>query len=166
MDLIVSFPILLIVTMMQVAGISRLPLVHGTADMTLLVLIAWGIHSRSRFAWIWAIVGGILLSLFSAISWPIIVIPYSIILFLAQLLHGRFWNSPILAMLLVTIFGTLFVQLVTAIVLFIADIPIDFYVAFFEIIIPSILLNLILALPVFFVIKDISRLIYHQVENE
>lgn len=152
--------------MLQVAGISRLPLVHGTADLTLLVLIAWGIHSRSRFAWMWAIVGGAFIGIFSQVNWLAIVIPYFVILVFTQLLHGRFWNSPILAMLLVTIFGTMIAQFATMLVLFFMEIPISFNLAFSEIILPSIFLNLILALPVFFMVRDLSRWIYPQVENE
>jgi hypothetical protein len=46
------------------------------------------------------------------------------------------------------------------------DIPMDFALAIEAIIIPSLILNIILALPVFIVIKDISRWVYPMVVNE
>lgn len=151
--------------MLQVAIISRFPLIHGAADLSMLVMIAWGIHSHSRFAWIWAVVGGLVISLYSKISWLAIIPPYLIVIVVTQLLHGRFWNSPILAMLLMTIIGSFMCGIIAIIALLFMDIPIDFKLALNEIIIPSVFLNLILALPVFFLVKDLSRWIYPQVEN-
>jgi hypothetical protein len=46
------------------------------------------------------------------------------------------------------------------------DIQVNFTLAFEAIIIPSLILNLILALPVFILVKDISQWIYPAVENE
>ena len=42
-------------------------------------------------------------SFVSAVPWFAIIIPYIVVALSAQLLHGRFWQSPILAMLLITI---------------------------------------------------------------
>jgi len=166
MDLVIAIPVFILTAMLQVAGISRLPLIHGTADLSLLVLIAWGIHSRSSLAWVWAIIAGIVNVFYSQVNWLAIILPYTVILVITRLFHGRFWNSPILVMLLMTIIGSILVQATTLLVLFFQEIPFNLNQAFSEIMLPSIFLNLILALPVYFLVKDLSFRLYPQVENE
>jgi cell shape-determining protein MreD len=166
MDIIIAFPVLLFTILLQVTAISRLPLVHGTADLVLLTLIAWGIHTKKNNAWIWALIGGLILSIFTAVPWMAVLIPYIVISLSAQLLHGRFWQSPILAMLLITILGTFMVQLTTMSVLNFNDIPVNFTLAMESITFPSLILNLILALPIYVMVKDVSQWVYPMMENE
>jgi hypothetical protein len=166
MDMLIAVPVFLLSAMLQVTAISRIPLIHGTADLSMLILIAWGIHSRSRFAWLWAIVGGIIMSIFSRVTWLAIIIPYAAVIVITRLLHGRFWDSPILAMLIMTISGSFLFEAAALIALLFMDIAFDFNIAFSEIILPSIFLNLLLAFPVYFLLKDLARWIYPQVENE
>jgi cell shape-determining protein MreD len=166
MDTIIGIPVLFITLLIQITAVSRLPLVHGTADLVMLTLTAWGIHTKKNNVWIWALIGGLMTSFVSAVPWLAVIIPYIVVALSAHLLHGRFWQSPILAMLLITIFGTFVVQLTTVSVLNFKDIQVNFTLAFEAIIIPSLILNLILALPVFILVKDISQWIYPAVENE
>ncbi len=166
MDIIIGLPVLFITLLIQITAVSRLPLVHGTADLVMLTLIAWGIHTKSNNAWIWALIGGLMTSFVSAVPWLAVIIPYIVVALSAQLLHGRFWQSPILAMLLITIFGTFVVQLTAMSALNFQDISINFPLALEAIIIPSLILNLFLALPIFILVKDISRWVYPTVENE
>ena len=51
MGALAAFPVLIITLMLQLAIISRLPLLHGTADLMLLVLVAWALQERVRTAW-------------------------------------------------------------------------------------------------------------------
>ena len=166
MEFIIAIPVFILTAMLQSTSISRLPLIHGTADLSLLVLIAWGIHSRSNSAWIFAIIAGFIISFFSQVTWLAMVFPYLFIILITRLLHGKFWNSPLLAMLLMSIIGSMLVHLATVMSLFFEEISINLNQAFSEIMLPSVFLNLLLALPVFFLVKDLLRWIHPQVENE
>lgn len=166
MDTLIAIPILFLTLLIQVTAVSRLPLLHGTADLVLLTLIAWGICTKTNNAWTWALIGGLMTSFVSAVPGLAVIIPYIVVAFLAQLLHGRLWQSPILAMLLVTILGSFVVQLTTMVFLNSNDIPLNFALALEAIIIPSLILNLFLSLPVYLLIKDISQWIYPVVEYE
>jgi rod shape-determining protein MreD len=166
MDTLVAIPVLLVTIILQVTAVSRLPLVHGTADLVLLTLIAWSIHSKAKNAWIWALMGGLMASFFTAVPWLAVVIPYVLVALSAKLLHSRLWQSPILAMLLITMLGTFVVQLTTMSVLNFNDIPVNFNLALESITLPSLILNLILALPVYIFIKDVSQWVYPVMENE
>lgn len=166
MDTLIAIPVLLVTILIQVTAVSRLPLVHGTADLVLLILTAWGIHTRKNNAWIWALIGGLMTSVFTAVPWLAVIIPYVVVALSAQLLHGRFWQSPILAMLLITILGTFVIQMTTISVLNFKDIPVNFTLALEAITFPSLILNLMLALPVYVLVKDISRWVYPVTANE
>jgi cell shape-determining protein MreD len=166
MEYIIAIPVFLLTAMLQSASISRLPLIHGTADLSMLVLIAWGIHSRSNLSWILALVAGFIISLFSQMTWLALVFPYLFILLITRLLHGKFWNSPLLAMLLMSIIGSMLVHSAALLSLFFQEILFNFSQAFSEIMLPSVFLNLLLSLPIYFLIKDILRWINPQVDNE
>jgi hypothetical protein len=40
---------------------SRIPLLHGSADLILLALVAWALQKRVNTAWQWALIGGLAL---------------------------------------------------------------------------------------------------------
>jgi cell shape-determining protein MreD len=166
MEFIIAIPVFVLSAMLQSTSISRLPLIHGTADLSLLVLIAWGIHSRSNLTWVLALVAGIIISFYSQVTWLTMVIPYFFIVLITRLLHGIFWNSPLLAMLMMSVIGSMLVHLATLLSLFFKEISFNFSQAFSEIILPSVFINLLLALPVLFLVKDLLRWIHPQVENE
>ena len=166
MDTLIAIPVLFLALLIQVTAASRLPLLHGTADLVLLTLIAWGICTKTNNSWIWALIGGLMTSFVSAAPGLAVIISYIVVAFLAQLLHGRLWQSSILAMFLITILGSLGVQLTTMVFLKFNDIPLNSALALEAIIIPSLILNLILSLPVYLLIKDISKWVYPEVEFE
>jgi hypothetical protein len=165
-EFLLAFPVFLFTTMLQTTSISRLPLIHGTADLSLLVLIAWGIHSRSNMTWLVAILAGFVINLFSQVHWSAVVIPYLIVFMVTQRLHAKYWNSPILAMFLMSIIGSLMIHFASLLFLFVSEISFNFNQAFIEIMLPSVFLNLILALPAYFLVKDLFHWVNPQVENE
>ncbi len=161
-----AIPILLILTLFQMAAVSRLPLVHGSADLVLLALAAWGIQDKARNAWQWALIAGILVSFVSALPWITVLLPYLAIALLARQLHSRIWQSPIFGMLLITIAGTLLQHLSTFITLQFMDISVAFSQVLSDITIPSLILNLILALPIYVLIHDVAGWVYPVEEYE
>ena len=160
MATVIAIPLLLLSALLQMVAISRLPLVHGSADLVLLVLAAWGIHDKATNAWQWALIGALIISFTSALPWPAIFLPYLTVALLARQLHSRIWRTPIFAMLLVTIAGTLFQHILAFISLQLSNVPIDFSNVLGNITLPSLILNLILALPMYLVIHDVVRWIF------
>src|SRR5512133_1226089 len=106
--------------MLQLAIFSQLTLLSGAADILLLVLIAWSIQSRDRSIWVWAFIGGGLVSLISAIPAGAPIWIYLIISGLIRLFSQRTMEVPVLWMLIATIFGTLLQKFIELVVLFIA----------------------------------------------
>ncbi len=105
MPILISFPVLGVLTMVQSAIMSRVHLLHGTTDLVLLVLAAWALHERTQMAWHWAVIGGLMIGLASALPLGITLAGYLLITALALFLKRQAWKAPVLALFLVVFFG-------------------------------------------------------------
>ena len=160
MATLIVIPLLSILTILQSAIVSRLPLLQGTADIVLLVIIAWAYQERVRSAWQWSLIGGFLVGFVSIVPTMLPILCYLIITGVVLLVRRQVWKTPILAMFALTIFGSLFNQTVTGIALSIGGTPLSLFDSLRLIILPSVILNLILAAPVFAVLKDVAEWVY------
>ena len=155
-----AIPLFILLGIFQSAVVSRLPLLHGTADLILLVVIAWALQERVRTAWQWALIAGLVVGYISALNVIIPVAGYLLITALALLLRQRIWQIPVLAMLAVTFAGTLFVNIITALFLSIIGTPLPLFETLNLIILPSTILNLLLSIPVYALVKDFAEWLY------
>lgn len=160
MTTILAIPLFGLLAIFQSAVVSRLPLLHGTADLLLIVVIAWALQERVRTAWQWALTAGLIVGYISALNIVIPVIGYLMVTALALLLRQRVWQLPILAMLTVTFVGSLLIYSLTALFLSITGTPLPLLDTLNLIILPSTILNLLLAIPVYALIKDLSEWLY------
>ncbi len=151
---------LVVFYILQTTIFSQTTLVNGTADLILLFLAAWSLQDRSKNSWLWAAVGGFLISLVSAMPFYAPLIGYLGVVGIAYLLKRRVWQAPILAMFIVTISGTFFQQAVYVIALQVSGAPISWAQSLDMVILPSALMNLIFALPMFALVSDIVGRIY------
>ena len=160
MAVLIAAPILAALIILQTAVLSRIPLLHGTTDLVLVALLAWALQKRVRTAWFWAIMGGLLIGYVSALPFGAVVVGYLLAVGLAVLLKQRVWQVPILAMLVATLFGTLLVNLVVITALRIADTPLLFWEAINLVTLPSVLLNLLVAIPFYALFSDLAKWLY------
>jgi cell shape-determining protein MreD len=79
---------------------------------------------------------------------------------ISKLLQRKVWRAPILAMFIVTLLGTFFQHVVYVITLQISGAPISWAESLDRVILPSVLLNLIFALPIYAVVNDLVGRIY------
>jgi hypothetical protein len=77
-----------------------------------------------------------------------------------RLVCHRVNEFPILGMLILTIAATFFQHIAEIIVLFIAGTPLPFSQSLVLVTLPSALLNLIFALPVYAILTDLARWVY------
>jgi rod shape-determining protein MreD len=160
MAILIAAPILAVLIMIQSAVLSKVPLLQGTTDLVLVALLAWALQKRVRTAWFWAIMGGLLVGYVSALPFGAIMLGYLLAVGLAVLLKQRVWQVPILAMLVATLFGTLLVNLVVIAALRIADTPLVFWEAINLVTLPSVLLNLLIAIPFYALFSDLASWLY------
>jgi hypothetical protein len=160
MATIIAIPILAVLTILQSTIVSRLPVLQGTADIVLLVLIAWALQERVRSAWQWSIIGGLFIGFVTALHFSVPLLIYLVITGIVLIIRERIWNIPILVMFVMTFMGSLFSYLVSLIAVIIGGVNIPVFDSIRLILLPSLILNLLLAAPIYAVIKDLAEWLY------
>lgn len=160
MPTILGIPVLLIVLMLQTAVASRLPLLHGTADIMLLTLAAWALVGRGKAVWFWTVLGGLMISLVSAVPLMIPLVGYLLMTLIANFFKRMVWQAPILAMVVVVVLGTLIQQGLTIFALQFTGVALPLDEAISQVTMPSLLLNLMLSFPVYLLFADAAAWLY------
>jgi cell shape-determining protein MreD len=158
--ILVAIPVLVLAVILQTSIASRILLLSGNADLVLLVVAAWGLQERVRGAWIWGMLASLLVGMVSGVPWYIYLIGYLSVVGLARFLVHRTWQAPLLAMFAVTLIGTSELLMLTFIQLKIANVPLALSEVFLQIVLPTVLLNLLLSIPIHGLFHDLARWLY------
>ncbi len=165
MSVLLAFPVLIVTLILQMTIVSRLPLLHGTADLVLLTLVAWASQERVKNAWIWAVIAGLAVSFISALPFYLPLVIYVLAALVARLLQRRVWQMPFLALFVAVFVGTLLQNVISIAAFQFLDWPIPWQQGLSLVTLPSLLLNLLLALPVYTVVADLANWLYPPVEE-
>jgi len=160
MAILLAIPILGFMVILQSAVFSQIQLLYGTTDLILIIVVAWAVQERVTTAWHWGILAGLLASLATAVPAFAIIPTYVLITGIAIYMRRIFWQRPLLAMITATVLGTLASQIITVVVLVIDGTSIPVIEAFYLITIPSVLLNLLLAVPIYALMGDLANWLY------
>ena len=160
MAILAGIPILGIILMLQLGIISQLPLLQGTADLILLVLVAWALQDQVISAWEWGILGGVMVSLVTATPFYVVIFSYLLVILIARMARRRIWQMPLLVMLILTFLGTLVFHLVSIVVFQIMGSNLPLMESLTLVTLPSALLNLLLAFPVYTIVADLAKWLY------
>lgn len=157
---LIVIPLLALAFMLQTAVVSRITLLSGVADLVLLILVTWALQSQVQSSWHWAILAGLLATFVSGLPPLTLMLGYLLSVVFARYLLRQIWQTPILALFSVTFFSTLIVHLITYLALFFqgASLPLGDVLALITL--PSLFLNLLLALPVHSLIRDLALWVY------
>jgi hypothetical protein len=161
-----SIPVLLVLLSIQITISSKFQLLDGFADIILVWLTAWVIQSRVKNSWIWVALAIIMVAIVSAVPWYAILSGYSIIFILGYLMKKRLWQSPLLSFFVVLILGSVINYLIYYLVLMFTGTNISWIDAVQRVIIPSTIINLIIAFPIYLIARDFSSAIFTEVEND
>jgi rod shape-determining protein MreD len=160
MALIIALPILGGLVILQSAVLSSMTLLHGTADLVMITILAWSLQDRVKTIWQWCLIAGIMMSFISGLPFGTYLGAYLIAIMIARFIHQRIWKGPFLGMLMVTFIGTLLVHGISWLARWISGVYIPFDQVLNLIIIPSLLLNIILAIPIYYAIRDLAGWLY------
>ncbi len=155
MSVILSIPVLSIITILQSAVISRLPLVSGTADLMLVLLVAITLQKSVNTAWQWSIVGGLLTDFFSGLPFGLFTVSYLITTGIAHFLRERIWRFSFLMHLLVVLSGIIITHTFSYLVLFLQGNSLQFTSVLQAVTMPSIILSFMLSLTVYIIVQDV-----------
>ena len=157
---LVAIPLLALIVIAQSAIIPGFSLLAGYADVLLVVLAALALQDGVSTSLHWALLGGLMISLVSHLPWFIYLSGYLGVVLLARLLQRRVWQVPLLAMFTVTFLGTVLMHLLTYSYLVIYGGALSFSDAMGLVTLPSLLLNLLIAIPLFGMMRDLARWVF------
>jgi len=160
MPVLLGIPVLMLTMVIQTTAFSRLPLLYGTADIVMLVILAWMLNDRVKHGWEWVIIAGLITSFVSGLPPLLPLVGYLMAAGLAYWLKKRIWQTPVLAMLFSTFLGTVMVQSLSLITLIIMGTEISLPIGYSLVIMPSALWNLILAVPVYTLVSEMVGWVY------
>ena len=163
---LVAAPVILLAVIIQSAIVSRIYVLSGIADLPLVMLAAWALQDEVNTAWQWAVATGLLVGFVSGIVWFVPVISYLIVVMLAQFLQRRVWQAPLLAMFVITFLGTIVLYLLSFATLRLSGVPLSVSDTLGLLTLPGVLLNMLLAIPAYAVMRDLSRWVHPSSEVE
>lgn len=160
MSILISFPIVLLLIILQTTFARELSLLNGSADLLLILTGAWALHCKDNSAWFWAILSALICGFVSAVPWYVYFISYLAIVILANVIRGKLWQSPMMSMFFITMVGSIVHYLLTLVSLQFSGTFYPWQDTMVRVIIPSIFLNLILAIPMYVVMKDTAEWVF------
>lgn len=153
---LIGFGSFLITSMLQMSVFSQWKILSGSADIILLFIVAWTLHDRSKHLWLLVVLMAGLVGTLSALPAYIPLILYLVIYRFSRLFQSRLMQSPLLGMLVLTFGASLLQALLNIAYLFVVRVDISFTDALVEVTLPSILLNMLLAIPVHAIIREVT----------
>ncbi len=163
---IIAIPVMLVFSVLQITAVSRIVLFNGTADLVLLAVAAWGVRERGKNVFLWAFIGGLLISFTSAMPLFTPIIPYMFIALIARLFQDKLWQAPILSLIIVVLIGTLFQHIFSIVVLQFDGVNIGFIESLQKVTLPSLLLNFFFLFPIYVLISDIGKWVFPEENYE
>lgn len=145
---------------LQTAVLSRIILLSGSADLVLVLLAAWSLQERVQSAWLVGALAGLLVGSVSGAPWYLYLAAYLSVVGLARLLTRRIWQAPLLAMFAVTLTGTLILYLGTYMYRTLFESPLALGHLFSQVMLPGLLMNLLLAIAIHPLMRDLADWLY------
>jgi cell shape-determining protein MreD len=167
MAILLVSAIFLFAMILQVAIISDIHLIQGTADLLLLIYITWSINKKTKFNIELALIAGMLVSFVTAIPYYIVIPAYIAVFILNRIIILKFFDISILKTAISILISTLgYLGLSYVYLWIIKGTTITIPDAFGMVIVPSMLMNIVFALPVFAVMREVIALIYPEYNEE
>ena len=159
MSAIIGVLVMAIGIMLQTAVFSRTPLLFGTVDVVLLLLISWALQPKPKEweVWFWTVFGAVFIGFISIVPAVPYIVTYLVIIFIIRWLQKKIWKATVLVLFLGTALATVFQQsVVMGTLRFFNGVSLLLSESFTLVIIPSMVLNLLFAFPVYLLMKDLA----------
>ncbi|NLE84147.1 MAG: hypothetical protein GX603_06505 [Chloroflexi bacterium] len=136
---------------------SQWTILSGNADIVLLFVVAWCLHDRSKHLWLLVLIMAGMVAFVSALPPVFPILVYLLVYRASRLFQTRLMQSPLLGMLLLT-FGASLLQVVLHIAyLYVTRVDINLTDALVQVALPSVLLNMLLAIPIHAIVREIAH---------
>lgn len=156
----IALPLLGLAVIVQSAIVGQFRLLGGTADVVLVCVTAWALQQAVSTGFHWAFLASVFISLVSGLPWFVYFAAYGGVVLLAMLLQQRVWQAPILAMFIVTFLGTALLHGLTLMYVYISGSEVPVADSLGLITLPSVLLNMLIAIPVYGMMRDLAGWVF------
>jgi rod shape-determining protein MreD len=147
-----SLPLLVFIAIVQSSLLSQLRFLGGGVDLALVTVVCWSLL-RPEEGLAWGAVAGLCCDVLSGGPFGMTSIAFVLSAFLAGQLHGQLWITSPLAIMAVTLSGTVLSQGVAILILLLFNYSLDLTYATLYIALPTAFLNMIVSVPVFLLIR-------------
>ena len=158
----IAIPLLLLAVVAQTTLVSYFKLLSGEADLLIVILVAWALQEGVTTAFHWAFLAAVMMSLVSRLPWFLYFAGYGGTVLMALLLQRRVWQVPMLAMFSVTFLGTVLINLLTFVNINLSGSTITLVDVLGLVTLPSVLLNMLIAIPLFGMMRDVAHWVFPQ----
>lgn len=160
MAYLLGIPLLIVLAIFQSTVLGTFQFLEGRPDLILLAVIGWGLAGGSREALVWGLIGGIALDMLSGIPIGTTSITLILIAALVSVYEGRIWETNFLMPIGIVLLGSLLFHFMNLGVILLMGREIDWAYAVSRVILPSIFINLFLALPATQALRGIRNRFY------
>ncbi len=154
---LIGFAGFLLTAVLQMSVFSQWKILSGSADIILLFIIAWCLQDRSKQLWLLVLVMAGIAGSVSALPAYIPIAVYLVVYRVSRLVQSRLMQSPLLGMLVLTFGATLLQIILSLAYLFVTQVDLNFSDALVEVALPSVLLNMLLAIPVHALVREVAH---------
>jgi cell shape-determining protein MreD len=151
---------LLIAAILQTTIVVRINILHGAADLVLLTLVSWVIYEQINSSFRWGLLAGLLVGVASALPFWLVVIEYVLVVTIFGAIQARVWQAPLLLLFSSVFLGTFIINSMDFFYLWITGVPLNIDEVFNLVILPSLVLNVILALPTYSIMGELAKQVY------
>ncbi|MDX1994943.1 MAG: rod shape-determining protein MreD [bacterium] len=152
-----SLPILVIAAALQASLGKQILLLGGAPDLVFLLILSWSINAELEESVLWAFVGGICLDLLSAAPTGASIPGILIVIFGVSGLGQQVYRIGLIFLIGLVLVGSLVQQLIFAIIMATLGYPTLTLETVTYVILPTVLYNLLLVLPVYWFVRRIQR---------
>jgi rod shape-determining protein MreD len=152
-SVLLGLPLLALAAVLQATVLSRIHLLGGTVDLVLLLSLSWTLVGEWQGGPAWGLMGGLCLDLLSGGPLGANALGLVLVAYGASLSEGRFWRSHVLLPLATVLLGTILYHLIYLALLAISGHSVDWAASLAGVTLPAVLLNTLLMLPVYHLVR-------------
>jgi len=160
MAYLIGIPLLTFLAIVQSTFLGTFRFLDGRPDLLLLAVVGWGLAGGKTETLIWGLWAGFLIDLLSGLPFGTSAIVLVFIGYLVTVFEGRVWEANLLMPLGITLIASLAFHTWNVMVVILMGRPLELSFALSRVILPSIFLNLILALPAVQLLTNIRGRLY------
>jgi hypothetical protein len=151
--------LLSVAMVLQNTIVTQVQLLFGAADLVMVVLLSWILHSEEESQLWFGLAGGLLVGISSALPFWLPMISYTFLVWIVTVARRMIWQVPIWLLLISTFLGSLLIYGVEVGYLWVAGVPLSLIEVLNNVLLPSLVLNMILVLPVYALIGEIAKVV-------